>query len=123
MIVASGDAIYSPLQEVSAKFAFPRLLKARKDSYDGRGNLEISKEADLRSAVAEFNTFSCYAEKYVRFELVLVIRAEDVEGQMKRLVPYSAAETAHEDNICSRVSMPPRATPVIVCKRRITGCV
>ena len=36
---------------------------------------------------------------------------------MKRLVPYPTVETVHEDNICSRVYMPPRTTPVSVCKR------
>jgi phosphoribosylaminoimidazole carboxylase len=64
------------------------MLKARKDSYDGRGNLKISSEADLDRAVAEFGNIRCYAEKYVPFERelsVLVIRTEDGEGRTKRL--------------------------------------
>ena len=119
-IEASGDAMHASLQDVSTKFGFPWMLKARKDSYDGRGNLKISSEADLDRAVAEFGNFRCYAEKYVPFERelsVLVIRTEDGEGRTKRLVPYPAVETVHEDNICSRVFMPPRATPISVCKR------
>jgi phosphoribosylaminoimidazole carboxylase len=119
-IEASGDAMHASLQDVSTKFGFPWMLKARKDSYDGRGNLKISSEADLERAVAGFGNIRCYAEKYVPFERelsVLVIRTEDGEGRTKRLVPYPAVETVHEDNICSRVFMPPRATPVSVCKR------
>jgi phosphoribosylaminoimidazole carboxylase len=119
-IEASGDAMYASLQDVSSKFGFPWMLKARKDSYDGRGNIKISSEADLDRAVAEFGNLRSYAEKYVPFERelsVLVIRTEDGEGRMKRLVPYPAVETVHEDNICSRVYMPPRATPAAVCKR------
>ena len=117
--VESGDAMYASLREVSAKFGFPWMLKSRKDSYDGRGNLKISSEADLEHAVAEFGNLRCYAEKYVPFERelsVLVIRTEDGEGRMKRLVPYPAVETVHEDNVCSRVYLPPRATPAAVCK-------
>ncbi|RYP39667.1 hypothetical protein DL767_002048 [Monosporascus sp. MG133] len=119
-IEASGDTMYASLQEVSAKFGFPWMLKARKNSYDGRGNLIISSEADLNRAVAEFGNLHCYAEKYVPFacELsILVIRTEDHEGRTKSLVPYPAVETVHEDNICSQVYLPPRATPVSVCKR------
>lgn len=119
-IEVSGDAMYASLQDVSAKFGFPWMLKARKDSYDGRGNLKISSEVDLDRAVADFGNFRCYAEKYVPFERelsVLVIRSEDVEGRLKSLVPYPAVETVHEDNICSRVYFPPRATPLSVCRR------
>ncbi|KAI1505599.1 hypothetical protein F5X99DRAFT_249836 [Biscogniauxia marginata] len=119
-IEASGDAMYASLQEVSAKFGFPWILKSRKDSYDGRGNLVISNEADLNRAVAEFSSFHCYAEKYIPFQCelsVVVIRTEDDEGRTKRLVPYPAVETVHENNICSQVYLPPRATPISVCKR------
>lgn len=119
-IDATGDAMYASLKDVSAKFGFPWMLKARKDSYDGRGNLKISSESDLGRAVAEFGNIRCYAEKYVPFECelsVLVIRTEDSEGRTKRLVPYPAVETVHEDNVCSRVYLPPRATPAAVCKR------
>jgi phosphoribosylaminoimidazole carboxylase len=119
-IEASGDALCTALRDVSAKFGYPWMLKARKDSYDGRGNIKISNEADLDRAVAELGKFSCYAEKYVPFERelsVLVIRTENNEGRTKRLVPYPAVETVHEDNVCSRVYLPPRTTPVAVCKR------
>lgn len=119
-IEGSGDAMYASLKAVSGKFGYPWMLKARKDSYDGRGNLKISSEADLDRAVAEFGNFSCYAEKFVPFQCelsVLVIRTEDDEGRTKQLLPYPAVETVHEDNICSRVYMPPRATPASVCER------
>lgn len=119
-IEGSGEAMHASLKAVSAKFGYPWMLKARKDSYDGRGNLKISSEADLERAVAEFGNFSCYAEKFVPFQCelsVLVIRSEDDEGRTKRLLPYPAVETVHEDNICSRVYMPPRETPASVCER------
>ncbi|KAF4449996.1 phosphoribosyl-5-aminoimidazole carboxylase [Fusarium albosuccineum] len=116
---SSREAMHTSLQAASAKYGFPWMLKSRKDSYDGRGNLKISKEADIDRAVAEFGDLQCYAEKYVPFvrELsVMVIRAEDDEGKTKRLVPYPAVETVHEDNVCSRVYMPPRYTLSSVCQ-------
>ncbi|KAL7784314.1 hypothetical protein V8C37DRAFT_396082 [Trichoderma ceciliae] len=119
-IEGSGDAMLASLKAVSARFGYPWMLKARKDSYDGRGNLKISSEADLDRAVAEFGNFSCYAERFVPFRCelsVLVIRTEDDEGRTKRLLPYPAVETVHEDNICSRVYLPPRTTPASVCER------
>lgn len=119
-IEGSGDAMLASLKAVSAKFGYPWMLKSRKDSYDGRGNLKISNEADLERAVAEFGNFSCYAEKFVPFQCelsVLVIRTEDDEGRTKRLLPYPAVETVHEDNICSRVYLPPRTTPAAACER------
>ncbi|KAL7953389.1 hypothetical protein V8C34DRAFT_60093 [Trichoderma compactum] len=119
-IEGSGDAMLASLKAVSAKFGYPWMLKSRKDSYDGRGNLKISNEADLERAVAEFGNFGCYAEKFVPFQCelsVLVIRTEDDEGRTKRLLPYPAVETVHQDNICSRVYLPPRTTPAAACER------
>lgn len=116
----SGDAMLASMKEASAKFGFPWMLKSRKDSYDGRGNLKISSEADLEQAVAEFGNLSCYAEKWVPFEIelsVMVIRTEDDNGNTKRLLPYPAVETVHEENICSRVFMPPRSVSAEVSKK------
>ncbi|KAL1855235.1 hypothetical protein VTK73DRAFT_8616 [Phialemonium thermophilum] len=118
MALGSGDAMLASLREASAKFGFPWMLKSRKDSYDGRGNLKISSEADLENASAEFGNLSCYAEKWVPFDLelsVMVIRTEDDSGRTRRVIPYPTVETIHEDNICSKVFMPPRGVPAGVC--------
>lgn len=120
MALAEGDGMLASLQEASARFGFPWMLKARKGSYDGRGNFKIAGEADWERAVAEFGRLSCYAERWVPFELelaVMVIRTEDDEGRTKRVVPYPAVETIHEDNICSKVFMPPRNVPAAVCEK------
>lgn len=120
LALESGDAMLQSMKEISAKFGFPWMLKSRKDSYDGRGNFKISSEDDYQQAVSEFGGLSCYAEKWVPFEIelsVMVIRTEDDAGNTKRLVPYPAVETVHEDNICSKVYMPPRKISAEVCKR------
>lgn len=120
MAVESGDAMLASMQEASKKYGFPWMLKARKGSYDGRGNFKISSEEDFDQAVKEFGKLSCYAEKWVPFELelaVMVIRTEDVQGKTKRVIPYPAVETIHEDNICSKVFMPPRNVSPEVCEQ------
>lgn len=120
MDIAEGEGMLATMKEASEKFGFPWMLKARKGSYDGRGNFKISNMADLEQAVSEFGRLSCYAEKWVPFELelaVMVIRTEDDQGKTKRLIPYPAVETIHEDNICSKVFMPPRNVPAAVCEQ------
>ncbi|KAF3762519.1 regulated by circadian rhythms/ air carboxylase [Cryphonectria parasitica EP155] len=120
MALEEGEGMLASLEEASRKFGFPWMLKARKGSYDGRGNLKISGKADLEQAVKEFGRLSCYAEKWVPFELelaVMVIRTEDDSGKTKRLLPYPVVETVHEDNICSKVFMPPRNVPAAVCEK------
>lgn len=120
VVIDSGATMTASLQHASQKFGFPFMLKARKGSYDGRGNFKISNEADIDKAFEEFGTLSCYAEKWVPFELelaVMVVRTEDEQGKTKRVIPYPAAETIHEDNICSKVFMPPRTVPATICER------
>lgn len=120
MALEEGEGMLASMQEASKKFGFPWMLKARKGSYDGRGNFKISGELDLEQAAREFGRLSCYAEKWVPFELelaVMVIRTEDGQGKTKRLIPYPAVETIHEDNICSKVFMPPRNVSAAVCEK------
>lgn len=119
MAIESGPAMLASMKEASDKFGFPWMLKSKHNAFDGRGNLKISGEADLEQAVIEFGNLSCYAEKWVPFDLelsVVVIRTEDNEGKTKRLIPYPAVETVQEDSICSRVFMPPRGVPADVCR-------
>ncbi|PSR97529.1 phosphoribosylaminoimidazole carboxylase [Coniella lustricola] len=118
--IVEGDGMLASMKEASQKFGFPWMLKARKGSYDGRGNFKISSTQDLDQAVKEFGRLSCYAEKWVPFELelaVMVVRTEDSNGKTKRIVPYPVVETVHEDNICSKVFMPPRNVSAAACEK------
>ncbi|CAN8098728.1 unnamed protein product [Discula destructiva] len=120
MAIEGGEGMLASMKAASSKFGFPWMLKARKGSYDGRGNLKIASEADFEQAMREFGRLSCYAEKWVPFELelaVMVVRTEDAQGKTERLIPYPAVETVHEDNICSKVFMPPRSASAAVCEK------
>ncbi|KAK4116283.1 Phosphoribosylaminoimidazole carboxylase [Canariomyces notabilis] len=114
--VASDSA---SLRDVAEKFGFPFMLKARKGSYDGRGNFKVNSEADFEAAIKALGGLSLYAEKWAPFvkELaVMVIRTEDDKGNLRNCVAYPAVETVHEDSICTRVFMPPRDVPEAVCE-------
>ncbi|KAK4105613.1 Phosphoribosylaminoimidazole carboxylase [Parathielavia hyrcaniae] len=117
--VESGPAALASLKEAAAKFGFPFMLKARKGSYDGRGNFKVSSEDDFDAAVKALGGLSLYAEKWAPFvkELaVMVIRTEDDGGKLKSCVAYPAVETIHEDSVCTKVFMPPRNVPETVCE-------
>ncbi|CAK7243300.1 MAG: hypothetical protein STHCBS139747_004818 [Sporothrix thermara] len=111
--IATGDGMRASMEQAAAAFGYPFMLKARKDSYDGRGNFRVSSAEDLAAAEAEFGHVACYAEKWVPFVMelsVMVIRTESdgAPDVTSRLLPYPVVETVHEDNICSYVYMPPR---------------
>jgi phosphoribosylaminoimidazole carboxylase len=117
--IESGSGAVASLKDAAAKFGFPFMLKARKGSYDGRGNFKVSSEADFEAAVKALGGLSLYAEKWAPFvkELaVMVIRTEDASGTLRSCIAYPAVETVHEDSICTKVFMPPRDVPEAVCE-------
>lgn len=117
--IESGVAAMESLKNAAAKFGFPFMVKARKGSYDGRGNFKVDSEDDFGPAVEALGGLSLYAEKWAPFvkELaVMVIRTEDNEGTLRACVAYPAVETIHEDSVCTQVFMPPRDVPEAVCE-------
>ncbi|KAL1835411.1 hypothetical protein VTJ49DRAFT_6778 [Mycothermus thermophilus] len=109
--IGSGDAALDSLRDAAARFGFPFMVKARKGSYDGRGNYRVASEDDFLAAMAALRGLDLYAEKWANFvkELaVMVIRTEDDAGNLKACVAYPTVETIHEDSICTKVFMPPR---------------
>lgn len=118
--IQAEDGMLISMRKISDTYDFPWMLKARRDAYDGRGNLKISSSADLKQAARDFASTSCYAERWVPFELelaVVVIRTEDNDSNTLRVVPYPVVETIHEESICSKVFMPPRHVPTAICER------
>ncbi|KAK4178651.1 hypothetical protein QBC36DRAFT_99513 [Triangularia setosa] len=116
--IDSDDATLDSLKEAGKQFGFPFMLKARKGSYDGRGNFKVNSEDDFEEAIKALGALPLYAEKWAPFmkELaVMVIRTEDSDGKLKSCVAYPAVETIHEDSICTKVFMPPREVSEDVC--------
>ncbi|KAI0125556.1 phosphoribosylaminoimidazole carboxylase [Xylariales sp. AK1849] len=99
------------LQDAAHKFGLPFMLKGSKGSYDGRGNYKIRNPQDFEVAAKQMGNQPLYAEKWVPFEMelaVMVVRTEDEDGKLLKVLPYPVVETIHEDSICTKVYFPPR---------------
>ncbi|KAM0441184.1 hypothetical protein ACHAPT_000490 [Fusarium lateritium] len=104
--VESGISMQESLQKAAETFGFPFMLKARKGSYDGRGNFKVNGLEDFAEAINDMGKLSLYAEKFQPFtnELaVMVVRTEDDAGNLKDVYAYPAVETVHEESICTKV--------------------
>jgi 5-(carboxyamino)imidazole ribonucleotide synthase len=102
--------VADPLSLVRAadELGWPVMLKARRDGYDGRGNLVVRSASEAESACRHLGwpDRTLYAEAFVEFErelATLVVRALD--GQ---LVNYPVVETVQDPNlhICREVVAP-----------------
>lgn len=125
-IAEAGPNRKASLEDAAAKFGFPFMLKGAKDSYDGRGNFKVSAAGDIDTAVQQMGDQPLYAEKWVPFvqELaVMVVRTEDDEGKLLKVMPYPVVETIHEDSICTKVFYPPReCTDDVMTRAQEVAC-
>lgn len=85
---------------------FPAMLKARFDSYDGRGNFLIKEKNDVNGAVQFLETRRCFLEEYVPFskEVSVMIARNDL-GQ---IVSHPVVENIHRNNILDITIAPAR---------------
>jgi phosphoribosylaminoimidazole carboxylase len=119
-MAVDSESMVKSLTEASEKFDFPFMVKARKGSYDGRGNFKVDGPGDLKEAVVEMGKLSLYAEKFQPFRkelAVMVLRTEDDDGKLKDVHAYPAVETIHEDSICTKVYYPARDVSEEVCEK------
>lgn len=117
--IETGDGMTDSLQKAAELFGFPFMLKARKGSYDGRGNFKVDSAEDFPEAIRDMGKLSLYAEKFQPFEkelAVMVMRTEDDNGSLKQIYAYPAVETVHEDSICTKVLYPPRQVSQDICE-------
>ena len=125
----------------AAVFGYPLLLKARFDSYDGRGNALIKSEKDIDKACEKLgfshsgklpkgahpesdsgvvtsappqNDGQFYIEQFVPFtkELAVMV-ARSTKGE---IITYPVVETIHKNNICHTVFAPARVNNAIQSK-------
>ncbi|OYX95067.1 MAG: hypothetical protein B7Y78_05695, partial [Caulobacter sp. 35-67-4] len=118
MALGAGELLPDSLKEAYQKFGFPFMVKARKGSYDGRGNFKVNGPEDFEEVVKALGKLPLYAEKWVPFAMelaVMVIRTEDDAGNCTGVYAYPTVETVHEDDVCKTVLMPPRKVDGAVC--------
>lgn len=91
-------------EKAGSEFGYPYVLKAKRDSYDGRGNALVEKAEDVEGAFSKLAGRELYAEKFVPFTKELaVVAARSVGGE---IATYPPVETVHVNHICDTVSIP-----------------
>jgi len=101
---------FSDLKKAVKELKLPLMLKSRLDSYDGRGNAKIKKEADIKKAWNKLKGNRVYVEKLISFDKELAIMiARDYTGE---IAIYPIVETIQKDNLCHFVLAPAQITPL-----------
>lgn len=91
------------------KFGGKMLIKARLGAYDGRGNMVVSSQNDIKKAFVRFGDTPLYAEQFVPFDKELaVMAARSIDGN---IALYPVVETIHKRNICVEVLAPAEISP------------
>jgi 5-(carboxyamino)imidazole ribonucleotide synthase len=80
------------------------LLKTRRGAYDGRGNMVVSDDNDIKQAFKLFKDQPLYAEKFVPFQKELAVMVARSTGDETAV--YPVVETIQERNICIEVIAP-----------------
>ena len=90
----------------AAIFGFPALLKARRNGYDGRGNVTLRSAADIEAAMTHLGAPSreLLIERFVPFTKELAVMVG--RGQDGATVLYPVVETVQKDHICHTVVAP-----------------
>eukprot|EP00961_Rhodomonas_salina_P236649 3198229-Rhodomonas_salina.1 len=91
------------------KFGFPLMLKARGNSYDGKGNYVVKTAADAQTAFDTLNATSdrgTYAEGWAEFTMELAVMV--VRGMEGEVRAYPVVETEQRDSICHITVCPAR---------------
>ncbi|MFZ3077252.1 MAG: 5-(carboxyamino)imidazole ribonucleotide synthase [Candidatus Aenigmatarchaeota archaeon] len=97
-----------------AKFGCPAMLKACKDSYDGRGNILIEKPEDAEGAFLQFRGKDMMLEKFVPFtKEVSVMVARSAKGE---IACYPLVENIHKDSILNMTIAPARVDSSVMKK-------
>ena len=96
-----------------ADFGGKMLVKTRHGAYDGRGNMVVESQADIKKAFELFEGKPLYAEGFVPFvkELAIMV-ARSVDGSVTL---YPVVQTIHERNICVEVLAP---APISAAERQ-----
>jgi 5-(carboxyamino)imidazole ribonucleotide synthase len=109
-------ASVAELREALIRFGMPAVLKARRNGYDGKGNVTIRTGDDIEPAWQKLGggATPLYVEAFCPFEReVATIVTRGTDG---RVVVYPVVETIQENHICRVVRAPAETTEDV--KRR-----
>jgi 5-(carboxyamino)imidazole ribonucleotide synthase len=109
------------LLAAAADWGWPLMLKARRDSYDGRGNRRLGGEGDVDAALAAFAGRELMVERWVDFAPpdagwhhfsgeISVIAARSTTGDVKT---FPVGENFHAESVLDMTIVPARVEPEI----------
>jgi 5-(carboxyamino)imidazole ribonucleotide synthase len=87
--------------QLPAGFAFPVVVKARRNGYDGQGTFMIRDQAALESLYYLYPDTPFLVEEFIKFDRELAIIA--ARGATGELVTYPILETQQQEQVCRRV--------------------
>jgi 5-(carboxyamino)imidazole ribonucleotide synthase len=94
-------------------YGFPFILKARQDSYDGRGNYMVRSRGEIPKAFTRFREGKpqLMLEKFVKFKKeISVMVARNASGQ---ITSFPVAENIHRDHILNLSIVPARISAIV----------
>lgn len=105
------------LTDAAQAFGYPFLLKARRNGYDGKGNVTVRAASELESAWSKLGGDrgnALFAEAWCPFvrELAVII----TRGRQGESAVYPVVETVQRDHICHIVRAPATGTPEILAR-------
>uniref|UniRef100_M4BJH1 phosphoribosylaminoimidazole carboxylase n=1 Tax=Hyaloperonospora arabidopsidis (strain Emoy2) TaxID=559515 RepID=M4BJH1_HYAAE len=133
-------------RQVGETFGYPFMLKSRRLAYDGRGNVVVKKEKDLKSAFERLGAMllardrveeekeedeevigderlqreqemhQLYAEKWVPFVKELAVMV--VKGGDEDVRAYPVVETTQRDSVCDTVLAPAQVSDDVAKRAR-----
>lgn len=110
--VSSLDELEMAVKELGA----PGLLKTRRFGYDGKGQVRIMEESDLRAAFDSLDGAPALLERFVDFECeVSMVAARGRDGSISC---YDLAENDHSNQILSQTRIPARVPASIADSAR-----
>jgi 5-(carboxyamino)imidazole ribonucleotide synthase len=105
----------SDLRQAAAEMGWPLMLKARRDGYDGRGNIVVHDDSEAGSACAALGwpDRALFVEAFADFERELAVLV--VRGRGGQVVQYPVVETRQDArlHICREVLVPADVSPEV----------
>ena len=108
------------LQEAVAELGFPGVLKTASFGYDGRGQIRLTEEAELKTAWAQLQQARCVYEAWVDFSMeVSVVVAR---GATAEVAAFAPSLNAHAHHILDVASSPAPLTSALSAEAQQMAC-
>ena len=111
----------SDLEAAVARIGLPGILKTRRLGYDGKGQVRLTRRADLARAWRQLGGQSLIYERFVDFERELSLVT--VRGRRGERACYPLAENVHEHGILAYTRAPYRDARLQRAAERHVGAV